>query len=207
MNCDRCQKLYLLKLDGQLSPDQGKQVQQHIERCPSCQKEIRQFQALYSELEKEKNFSPSEPILQKIRQEAGQYLLSLENKTSSYLPRVPVLLPRFAYALAVMAGIFFLISIFLPTMERWQMSRLKTESPFVLPQKTSQADFEETEKNFRDVYLVKVKKNAENTFSIFDKTVSLAKISSEKYYFSFTLPIKNSQDTIKDLESQVAEII
>ncbi len=36
MNCIECEKLLFDFLEGKLSPDQMKEVKQHLNRCPSC---------------------------------------------------------------------------------------------------------------------------------------------------------------------------
>ncbi|MBW2046207.1 MAG: zf-HC2 domain-containing protein [Deltaproteobacteria bacterium] len=203
MNCKKCQELYLLSLDGQLSENKKRRLQQHIERCPACQQEIQQMQTISSQLEKEQKLSPSEHILQQIREKALQDLAGLERKPFFVIPKIPITLPRLAYSLAMIAGVILLVSHLLPRKGPSPILVVDTAPPLTLVEKITTQDTRDIEKYFNDRYVAEVRQDVANLFSVVEETRDDLEILSKSYVFAFPIKTESLDEALRDLERRV----
>jgi len=205
MNCAKCQRSYFLSLDGDLSENEEKLMQGHLERCEACRAAIRRNRLLGSRL-KEGESAPPEPLLREIRRKAQERLLSPEPETFLFIPGLPRLLPRLAYSAALVAAAFIFISILLSVEKQPRVARLETEIRIVRVPRETPVGFENIEKHFRDLYVAKARSEVKEAFSVIDRAASLAKATSEEYGLSFPVLTKHDiEEALEDLERRVKE--
>jgi hypothetical protein len=65
MSCPQYKDLISGYLDGELSPDQRQRLENHLQTCPVCAEELRQFTAMKEELAMFKFKEPSDAELQR----------------------------------------------------------------------------------------------------------------------------------------------
>jgi len=203
MNCKKCQKLYLLSLDGQLSPRQKRYMDEHLRLCPDCQKQVQDIRNLQLKLEKAEKIFPSEQVLQNIRDEAYQNLPSLEKQPFFSFPKVQVVLPRLAYALMVIGALFFALKIIIP---RWQTSPIETIQIAKTTGDVTGRDFEYLDRYFNDKYVNKTEKDIGEAFYVIDETKQLLALASKKYDLSFYVQPESLNDNLRALERRVKKI-
>ena len=203
MNCKKCQKLYLLSPDNQLSPKQKEYMEQHLRFCPACQKQALYIQSFNSKLENQDNILPSEQVLQNILDKAYQNLQLFEKQPVFLFPRVRVIVPRLAYALAVVVAIFFVTKVLIT--ER-QTSSLKTIQIAKIERGIVHKDFAYADRYFNNAYINDVKKKLKQTFFAVEETKKILTIASKKYDFNFEPKRESLDGALLNLERSVKKI-
>lgn len=200
MNCKKCQKLYLLSLDDQLTPRQKEHMEQHMRLCSDCQKQVQDIRNLQLKLEKAEKISPSEQVLQNIRDEAYKNFQVQKKQLFLPFPKVQVVLPRLAYALMVIGVLFFALKIIIP---RWQTSPIDTLHIAKINRDVVGRDFEYMDRYFNDKYVNKTEKEIREAFYVVEETKQLLALASKKYDSSFYVKPESLGDTLLDLERRV----
>ncbi len=203
MNCKKCQKLYLLSLDDQLTPRQKERMEQHMRLCSDCQKQVQDIRNLQLKLEKAEKIFPSEQLLQNIRDKAYQNLQPFEKQPFFSFPKVKVILPRLAYALMVIGLLFFTLKIIIP---RWQTSPIETLQIAKTTRDVTGRDFEYMDRYFNDKYVNKTEKDIGQAFYVIEETKQLLALASKKYDLSFYVQQESLNDSLLDLERRVKKI-
>lgn len=138
----RYRRLLSLHLYGELTPDQDRLLQLHLESCPECRTELEKLNAMHALLDTEQSSEPEENLLAEVRQELRSSLRATRAKRSIWESLRSVFTfgpsPRFSYALGIIAafalGGFFSYQVFVPEENRtslvtsWEPERLVQES-------------------------------------------------------------------------------
>ncbi|MCK5572951.1 MAG: zf-HC2 domain-containing protein, partial [Bacteroidetes bacterium] len=119
-------RLLSLHLYGELTPDQERSLQLHLESCPECRTELGKLKAMHALLDTAQSSKPEENLLAEVRQELRSSLRKARAKRTMWESLQSVFTfgpsPRFSYALGIIAafalGGFLGYQVFVPEANR-----------------------------------------------------------------------------------------
>ena len=111
MRCAKAKKLISEYIDGNLDRERLMNLEQHLDRCPDCQKLLKDFQAITQDAKKLEGVSPSPHTWLKIREKLtteGQKVLTLPSRKREWFAFPQ---PRLKYALSSALVLIVIVGI------------------------------------------------------------------------------------------------